>query len=232
MPSLNWSEPTEHVELFAGDMAITKGEWKESRGSTLRSKKRPLGGNFESVRAANIMVARVCILLLIAQSKGVWWLLEQPIGSLMEKRPNFQALTRLPGVQIRRMATMMAWFGGATKKPTWLYSSHKEVDHINSLADKSLAGSAEKEMVVHYTDGKGKRRIKGGRDLKQSQAYPERFGRAVAKVRTRFSKVHRQQALKFLKRAKHGDADCRTKTHKLWVEGADLQSVFGYLGKR
>lgn len=49
------------------------------------------------------------------------------------------------------------------------------MDHINSLADKSLAGSAEKEMVVHYTDGKGKRRIKGGRDLKQSQAYPERF---------------------------------------------------------
>lgn len=28
-------------------------------------------------------------------------------------------------------------------------------------------------MAIKYVDGKGKQRVKGGRDLKGSQAYPE-----------------------------------------------------------
>lgn len=70
---------------------------------------------------ANIMVGRVCVLLLLAAAKSIFWILEQPINSLMEHHPIFQVLMKL--VPIRRMPTHMSWFGGATLKPTWLYSS-------------------------------------------------------------------------------------------------------------
>ena len=70
------------------------------------------------------MVARVMILLLICEAKKVWWMLEQPTSSLMELHPCFQQLMALPSVQIRRLSTCMVYFGSATRKPTWLYSSH------------------------------------------------------------------------------------------------------------
>ena len=93
-----------------------------SRGSTGRRKDNPLGWeHYDSVKKANIMVGRVCILLMLAAAKSIFWILEQPINSLMEHHPVFQALMKL--IPIRRMPTHMSWFGGATRKPTWLYSS-------------------------------------------------------------------------------------------------------------
>ncbi|CAK9082755.1 unnamed protein product, partial [Durusdinium trenchii] len=221
-PSLDWSSPSDHVELFRRGMSITKGEWQEqrdavpmdlryssdhdilsnqgflnmvyqilnlrpgsghftapvcstwvflrlcwklrklnaprSRGSTGRSESSPLGWDYDSV-------------LLLAQRKKIWWILEQPINSLMERHPLFVALMRL--MPIRRMPTAMSWFGGATRKPTWLYSSHAEIDRVNDYADRTLQGdNTTREMVVPYQDRRGRRRIKGGRDLKNSQAYP------------------------------------------------------------
>ena len=160
------------------------------------------------------------------------------------------------------------------------------MDHINDYANKALKGSSEaKEMVVHYTDGKGKRRIKGGSDLKSSQSYPRgwfglqckvccfvhkifnsvmfwasffgttvlltlgpphtspttgypatpRFGRAVAKVRSKFQKIHHQQGAKFLRNAlkcEDTHIDCRPKTHNMWVKHANLEPIFAFLAKQ
>ena len=75
------------------------------------------------MEAANHMVARVVILLLLCQARGVWWMLEQPVNSLLERHPLFISFLRLPGVRVRRLTTSMLWFGGKTRKPTWIYSS-------------------------------------------------------------------------------------------------------------
>ena len=72
---------------------------------------------------ANLMVGRVCLLLMLAQAKRVFWILEQPCNSLMEAHPAFQAFLRMPHVHVHRTSTAMQWFGGPTRKPTWLYAS-------------------------------------------------------------------------------------------------------------
>ena len=95
-----------------------------SRGSTLRTKTRPLGReDSASVRLANAMVGRVVILLLLCQARKIWWMMEQPVNSLLEHHPLFQMFLKMPGVNVRRLTTSMLWFGGKTRKPTWIYSS-------------------------------------------------------------------------------------------------------------
>ena len=125
-----------------------------------------MGRDVPSVRAANLMVGRVCVLLYLLQAKGVFWMLEQPVGSLLERHPAFQRIMGLPGCQMRRISTAMSWFGAPARKPTWVYASrfesnvekvqgvkasktsllglgHDQVDSINDYADKDLqpAGS-------------------------------------------------------------------------------------------
>lgn len=95
-----------------------------SRGSTGRTASNPLGWqHYESVAAQNVLVARTLLILLFCQSKRIWWVLEQPVGSLMERHPAFQRFLKLQGTKVHRLTTSMLWFGGETKKPTWLYSS-------------------------------------------------------------------------------------------------------------
>ena len=106
-----------HIQGFPQTM-------QRSRGSSKRSSSRPLGEeSYESVQDANRMVGRVVILLLLCQAKRIWWLLEQPVNSLLEQHPLFQAFLKLPGVTVQRYTTSMFFFGGPTRKPTWLYSS-------------------------------------------------------------------------------------------------------------
>lgn len=95
-----------------------------SRGSTGRSAQRPLGREgSECVRAANVMVTRVAVLLMILQAKKIWWCLEQPCNSLLERHPKFQEFLKLSGVVVARLSTKLLWLGGPTAKPTWIYSS-------------------------------------------------------------------------------------------------------------
>lgn len=93
-----------------------------SRGSTLRSKTRPEGDTtYPSVKMGNLQAARCAILILLAASKGVMWIMEQPRGSLLELHPMMQRVFRM--LTVYRKSLNMMEYGGLTKKPTWLYSS-------------------------------------------------------------------------------------------------------------
>lgn len=107
---------------------FTRAPLLRSRGSTGRSKGSPLGKKTPKVCEGNIMTARVLILCLLASSKAVWWLLEQPRSSIMELHPTFQRVLR--AVDVRRLFFDMNQFGGPTKKPTVLYSSPLSVHRL------------------------------------------------------------------------------------------------------
>ena len=80
-----------------GSSVLRKEIKLRSRGSTGRSKGSPLGWQqYASVSDANIMVARVCVLLAIAAARRLWWVLEQPTNSLLEHHPVFQAFLGSP----------------------------------------------------------------------------------------------------------------------------------------
>ncbi|CAK9002504.1 unnamed protein product [Durusdinium trenchii] len=216
--TLDFSKPLDHLELFAGQMSVTRAEtqcgcngfgpWGSemdlatnagfsnavykactlreggaalvapvcsswvfmSRGSTKRSDSCPMGDlNSPAVRLGNLLTARTIVILMILAAQGVWFALEQPSSSLMEKHVLFQRLVGL--VSIRRMSIMMGDFAGPTLKPTWLYSSHVDVQDIERFKVARRL-DPQREMVRHYQDGKGRARITGGSALKSSQTYP------------------------------------------------------------
>jgi len=67
------------------------------------------------------MVARVAILLLLASSKSIWWILEQPRGSLLEHRPLMEQV--FARIRTWRQHIRMGDYAADTDKGTWLYSS-------------------------------------------------------------------------------------------------------------
>ena len=53
---------------------------------------------------------------------------------------------------------------------------HAEIDFLNAwYADRSAEPWGDQQMAITYVDGSGKTRVKGGRDLKQSQSYPQKL---------------------------------------------------------
>ena len=130
--------------------------------------------DYPSVRTGNIICARTLIVFMVACAMGCWTILEQPKNSLMEGHPGFQHFLRM--IPHWRALINMKEFGGPTQKPTWLYSNRPEIEDLHEYRPLRLPTVEHSvEMVVHYKDAKGQDRIKGGRDLKNSQSYPVQF---------------------------------------------------------
>lgn len=90
-------------------------------GTSKRSSTRPCGEeSYESVRNGNILAVRTLIILMIAQSLGCFWLLEQPKGSMMELHPRFQEFMNM--IPTWKHSIIMKDYGAPSQKPTWLYA--------------------------------------------------------------------------------------------------------------
>ena len=116
----------------------------------------------------------------------------------MEMHPFFQHVMAL--IPVFRHFIQMKDYGAPTQKGTWLYCSDPWISDI-ALFKAKAGPSAEhgKEMVVHYVDSKGIKRIAGGRDLKGSQAYPKGFGTAVCRLQAKpYETLNRFSCLKDL----------------------------------
>ena len=94
---------------------------KRSRGSTKRSRTSPLGDESSTaVVAGNLQASRVACLILLCAAKSVFWILEQPKGSLLEMHPLVQKVFSM--VSAYRYHLQMGDYGGHTPKSTWLYA--------------------------------------------------------------------------------------------------------------
>ena len=60
------------------------------------------------------MMSRVVLLCCIFDALGIWWLVEQPKGSLMQWHPRWQWLMSVRAVY--RLSFRMRTFGAATDK--------------------------------------------------------------------------------------------------------------------
>ncbi|CAK9026290.1 unnamed protein product, partial [Durusdinium trenchii] len=142
-----------------------------SHGTTKRSASRPLGEeSYPSVALGNLLLARTLVILMVAHALGCMWILEQPKGSVMELHPLFQEM--MGKLTMWKHTISMGRYGANSDKPTWLYASHNCVEDLEDFKPKWLPEREEVEMAVIYEDSKGLKRVKGGRHLKASQAYP------------------------------------------------------------
>ena len=156
-----------------------------SRSSTRRSPGNPLGNTSSDVVAgANAMVSRMVLLILFLSARFIAWILEQPASSLMAQHPRMRMLKELNAhsgtaglSEFHETNTNMGAFGAATKKPTKLYSSEKWVAQLS----RSLpAGYKPDPKVQTVTIANGK--VSGGKDLKDTQAYPDGYGQELLRV--------------------------------------------------
>ena len=80
-----------------------------SRATSGRSEGHPGGLALEggsTSRYGNIMTARMILLLLLLEIRQVWWVLEQPMTSMMDKLDLWRCLT----CRVKRLSTCMGAF--------------------------------------------------------------------------------------------------------------------------
>ena len=77
------------------------------------------------------MAVRVAIVLYLAAARGIWFVFEQPHGSLFEQHPRLQELFGV--LHVHRKFIRMIDFGGPTEKPTWLYSRLSASQFVQGL---------------------------------------------------------------------------------------------------
>ena len=91
-----------------------------SRGSTGRSAGYPMGWERAATINANYMVSRLVLMLFICAAKKLFYVVEQPSGSLLQLHTAFQKFCKR--VRIWRKFVSMEDFGAGSEKGTWLYS--------------------------------------------------------------------------------------------------------------
>ena len=173
-----------------------------SRGHTKRTLKRPHGDcGRADVRQANEIVERVCILLQILCARQVYFIIEQPSGSLLWKMPKMRLAAKMhivspsiarwltaktaPRKQKKvRWARRFVWlghYGHQIAKPTELCGIFPGLSTAFP-SKKPTRRSNPKGMYYKTWLDKctGRRRTCGMKALKNTEHYPDKFCHAVA----------------------------------------------------
>jgi len=164
---------------------------KMSRGTHGRDFWRPLGNcGYGFVAVGNLLACRCILLIYVAVSRGLKFILEQPDGSSLPLHPRWEEL--LGHVQIFSCSFWMGAIGGATAKRHRLWSNCKsllmEVDRrAGYLSREDMLKLPGGPLVRHYIDQNGKKRHAGipGK-LRDSQHYSLEFGQLIADLVSKY----------------------------------------------
>ena len=162
---------------------------------SLRSVAFPMGDEGrEFVRLANIMVSRVVAILWILTKRGIWWLLEQPLTSLLVLHDRFQEFVKHNNVW-RAFFYMGLFFEHScdtSAKPSVLYSNKPIVGEVRQ-ASLQRAWPLSWGRSMCNTNGTA---VTGNSDaLKDSAAYPMKFGQLLADLFVRHKHVLASDAI-------------------------------------
>ena len=148
-----------------------------SKGTTKRTDENPWGFDRPSVRTANQQVVRMLLIIILLKARKVAWLLEQPMTSTMCKIPLWSAVA--PQGSLLKTSTWMGAFGAPTRKPTWLMSTHAWTEQLSRKLSRDAGLGVPGTTVLLVDASDGRKRVCGGPRLKETQAYPVGYGRAV-----------------------------------------------------
>ena len=121
-----------------------------------------------------VMVSRVTLILYVLQSRGAFWLYEQPGSSLLWYHPRMEEFLKTNNAW--RCWTWMGAWGGSSPKGTTLWSSSPDVRRMSRVLPDKVWRC---DMTRKTTLASGKLSVSGGTQLKESQAYTAEFGYGV-----------------------------------------------------
>lgn len=127
-----------------------------------------------------MQAARLALLLLLASALQMFWIVEQPVGSSLWMYPRLQQV--LQSVTVFRHSFCMIDFGHDSLKPTWLWSNRDIIREVDQWKIRRSERNPRVPLVDAHIDSSGRRIFHGNGNTKASQAYPEAFGHAIAKV--------------------------------------------------
>ena len=147
-----------------------------SRSTYSRSKSRPEGDlDHAAVRIANRMAERTVMLCVLAASRGAKIVIENPQSSLLSYLSPMSELCEM--VLKEQTCVWLGSFGAPTAKPVLLWSNWPSVEKLRT--ERPFFGSSMTQLVTKSASGEVTGRRKA---LKDSHAYPARFGDAVAQL--------------------------------------------------
>lgn len=146
----------------------------------------PLGDeNNPNVFNQNILVCRLIYLLKLCRSRGIFWIIEQPASSIMFDHPMLSRFLQKLGSLVTKVELHMGCFNLELSKPTillgWAPYLEKLQRRMTPLERFWMNRTKSRDVATHWVDSKsGKKRSRGGTDLKPTQSYPISFGCAHA----------------------------------------------------
>jgi hypothetical protein len=155
-----------------------------SRGHTLRSREQPLGNTSRrDVQSANLIVGRVTFLVRILAMRKVYWILEQPLNSLLWVMPVLRQAQKdcsVRGLAWQRRFVWMGHFGHTLWKPTELVGVFPSLDR--SFPSKRPPKRNTSGAYSKWRNKHGVHRCSGHPGLKATEHYPAAFCRVAARL--------------------------------------------------
>ena len=155
-------------------------------GTSVRTEQRWWGDTHqEEVAQANEMVWRMVCIVLYGLSVGVIFIMEQPASSWMLRHSAMILLKhfccRKNGGELSQTSTFLGMLGASTQKQIKLFSNWKKTSKLHRKL-KNIGQFDSSEVTRTYTDSTGKRKCSGGKQMKETQAYPQAFGEEIGRL--------------------------------------------------
>ena len=154
-----------------------------ARGHTKRSRQNPLGDVTRGdVHRANRIARTVAVLCRLLSERGVFFVMEQPAGSVLWQMPSMRLAARRLRVRGLRWSRRFVWlghYGHAICKPTELCGIFPNLTRI--LPSRRPIGKSAAGVYRAWVSKSGRKRICGSSGLKATEHYPNKFCRAVAR---------------------------------------------------
>ncbi|CAL1161035.1 unnamed protein product [Cladocopium goreaui] len=178
--------------LFGGPPC---GSWVYINRATSKRQARRIFGDCSRlyVRHANTITTRWIMLGLLAASRAVQWLTEQPRSSVMMLCPyvRYAALALRP-LCWKVVSFPMGCYGHRSQKPSLCFGTSSWLESLSSkltLKDKERIKKnkedPKKAMVIRTISKRGSISVRqGGPGMKDSAAYPRKFAKKIHKEHT------------------------------------------------
>lgn len=157
-----------------------------ARSFTKRSRENPLGDTTKKVvQKANAISERVAMLLLVCVLWDVYYLIEQPVSTLLWRQPCLLSFFceghKIGKWKWQKRFLWLGHFGHQCQKPTMIVGIFPRLASTWVLNSVKKKGKTSK-LWKQYRNKRGKKCVDGKKGLKETGIYPRKFCSVMARL--------------------------------------------------